>query len=60
MLSKTKLANRNFRRSQRRKKRLEARSKTEGFEQYNNRKRREYQANHRPKRARYEADDNDL
>lgn len=58
MLSKTKLANRNYRRSQRRKKRLDARSKNESFEQYTNRKKREQQANHR--RKHYEADDNDL
>lgn len=58
MLNQVKLANRNFKRSQRRKKRLEARSKNESFEQYTNRKRREHQANHR--RKRYEANDNDL
>ena len=60
MLNQTKIANRNFKRSQRRKKRLEARNKNESFEQYSTRKRRENQANHRPKRVRYEADDNDL
>lgn len=60
MLNQTKIANRNFKRSQRRKKRLEARNKNETFEQYETRKRREHQANHRQKRVRYEADDNDL
>lgn len=60
MLNQTKIANRQFKRSQRRKKRLALRNKNESFEQYDNRKRREQQANHRPKRARYEADDNDL
>lgn len=58
MLSKVKLANRNYRRAQRRKKRLEARSQNESFEQYQNRKRREHKANHRPKR--YETNDNDM
>lgn len=58
MLNQTKIANRNFKRAQRRKKRLEARSQSETFEQYNNRKRREHKANHR--RKRYEANDNDL
>lgn len=58
MLNQVKLANRNFKRSQRRKKRLEARSKNESFEQYTTRKKREHQANHR--RKRYEANDNDL
>lgn len=58
MLNQAKIANRNFRRSQRRKKRLEARNKNESFEQYSNRKKREHQANHR--RKSYEANDNDL
>ena len=60
MLNQTKIANRNYRRNLRRKKRLETRNKNETFEQYETRKRREHQANHRPKRVRYEADDNDL
>lgn len=60
MLNQVKIANRNYRRNLRRKKRLATRSKDESFEQYENRKRREYKANHQPKRARYEADDNDL
>lgn len=58
MLSKTKLANRSFKRSERRKKKLLNRSKSETFEQYDKRKKREHQANHR--RKRYEANDNDL
>jgi ribosomal protein S21 len=58
MQNQVKIANRNFKRAQRRKKRLEARSKNETFEQYTNRKKREHKANHR--RERYEANDNDL
>ncbi len=58
MLNQTKIANRNFKRSQRRKKRLEVRSKTETFEQHNNRKKRENKANHNGRR--YEADYNNL
>lgn len=60
MLNQTKIANRNFKRSQRRKKRLATRNQDESFEQYNTRKRKEHQANHRQKRVRYEANDNDL
>lgn len=58
MLNQAKIANRNYRRNLRRKKRLAQRNKNESFEQYESRKRREYKANHRPRR--YEADDNDL
>lgn len=56
MLNQTKIANRNFKRSQRKKKRLAVRNKNESFEQYDNRKRREHQANHRRKNYAVEAE----